>query len=172
MTFLHDSNVKSRTLYDHADIGDSFLWSEWGKGLATLRPVNKQQTTKKNCVFGQNIKFCPKSSKGVLTGLKWFQWSNHFEPSWTTSECWQACYVCPFLFVLLVHFLGVPCIYMCPTTIFAVLPPYPMVFFHLIWPFISDFLSDEQKRFVLFSQESDLTFLVVKYFVNIPATHP
>ena len=65
VTFLHDCNVKSRTLYDDADIGDSFLWSEWGKELATLRPVNKQQTTKKNCVLGQDINFCPKSSKGV-----------------------------------------------------------------------------------------------------------
>ena len=33
-----------------------------------------------------------------------FTISDPFRPLWTTLECWQACYVWPFLFVLLVRF--------------------------------------------------------------------
>ena len=52
----------------------------------------------------------PKGSRRARKSPKWSKISrltisNPCGPLWTTMECWQACHVWPFLFVLLVRFL-------------------------------------------------------------------
>ena len=59
---------------------------------------------------------CPKGSRWAQKGPKLSKASrltilDPFGPLWTTLECWRACHVWPFLFVLLVRFFGTPCIY-------------------------------------------------------------
>ena len=73
--------------------------------------------------FEQKLIFvwnCSKGSKRAQKGPKWSKTSrltilDPFGPLWTTLQCWHACLVWPFLFVLLVT----PCIYMCTTAISA-----------------------------------------------------
>ena len=57
--------------------------------------------------------FQPKINLLPHKGSKWSKTSrltilDPFVPPWTTLECWQACHVWPFLFVLLVRFFGTP----------------------------------------------------------------
>ena len=56
----------------------------------------------------------PKVSRRAQKGWKLSKTSRFtifdpFGPLWTPLECWQACRVWPFLFVLLLTFFGTPC---------------------------------------------------------------
>ena len=76
-----------------------------------------QSRVSRRCFWAKNhfsfeiVRKAPDGPKGVPNGKKNLCWaiSDCFGPLWTTLECWQACQVWPFLFVLLVCFFGTPC---------------------------------------------------------------
>ena len=81
-------------------------WFFWSKATPPNPTLNKLIFCLK---WSKSVQMGPKRSQKKITSR--FTISTLLDPFgllWTSLECWQAWHVWPFLFVLLVHFLGHP----------------------------------------------------------------
>ena len=110
-------NGQPRCFFDHLGPFWAYMDISGSFQLKTNLLPQKDKVGFHGGAFEQKIIFCLKWSKRVQTGPKESQtvknnYVDHFRPFWATLECWQACLVWPFLFVLLVRFFGHPVLYL------------------------------------------------------------